>query len=70
MECPILCYPNPKQGYILYTDTSGIGWSGILTEEYKDEKGRVKNHPVYYVSGQLHGGQLNWAALMKEAYAI
>ena len=31
MEYPILRYPNPTQGYILYTDASGIGWSGVLT---------------------------------------
>ena len=31
MEYPILRYPDPKQGYILYTDASGIGWLGVLT---------------------------------------
>ena len=70
MEYPILRYPDPKQGYTLYTDTSGIGWSGVLMQEYKDEKGKIKNHPICYVSGQFRGSQLNWAALMKEAYAI
>ena len=28
------------------------------------------NHPVAYVSGMFRGSQLNWAAMMKEAYAI
>ena len=70
MEYPILRYPNPKQGYILYTDASGIGWSGVLTQEHLDEKGKSKNHPICYVSGQFRGSQLNWAALTKEAYAI
>ena len=70
MEYPILRYPNPTQGYILYTDASGIGWSGVLTQEHLDEKGKVKNHPICYVSGQFRGSQLNWAALTKEAYAI
>ena len=70
MEYPILRYPNPKQGYILYTDASGIGWSGVLTQEHLDEKGKRKNHPICYVSGQFRGSQLNWAALTKEAYAI
>ena len=70
MEYPILRYPNPTQGYILYTDASGIGWSGVLTQKYLDEKGKAKNHPICYVSGQLRGNQLNWAALTKEAYAI
>ena len=70
MEYPILRYPNPTQGYILYTDASGIGWSGVLTQEHMDEKGKVKNHPICYVIGQFRGSQLNWAALTKEAYAI
>ena len=70
MEYPILRYPDPKQGYILYTDASGIGWSGVLTQEHLDEKGKGKNHPICYVSGQFRGSQLNWAALTKEAYAI
>ena len=39
MEYPILRYPDPKQGYILYTDASGIGWSGVLKQEHLDEKG-------------------------------
>ena len=52
MEYPILRYPDPKQGYILYTDASGIGWSGVLTQEHLDEKGKGKNHPICYVSGQ------------------
>ena len=70
MEYPILRYPNPAQGYILYTDASRIGWSGVLTQEHIDEKGKVKNHPICYVSGQFRGSQLNWAALTKEAYVI
>ena len=70
MQYPILRYPDPKKGYTVFTDASGIGWSGVLTQEYEDEKGRVKNHPICYVSGQFRGSQLNWAALTKEAYAI
>ena len=70
MEYPILRYPDPKQGYILYTDASGIGWSGVLTQEHLDERGEAKNHPICYVSGQFRGSQLNWVALTKEAYAI
>ena len=54
----------------MYTDASGIGWSGVLRQEEPDEKGRIKSHPICYVSGQFRGSQLNWAALMKEAYAI
>ena len=70
MQYPILRYPDPKRGYTVFTDASGIGWSGVLTQEYPDEKGRIKAHPICYVSGQFRGSQLNWAALTKEAYAI
>ena len=70
MEYPILRYPDPRQGYILYTDASGIGWSGVLTQEHLDDRGKAKNHPICYMSGQFRGSQLNWAALTKEAYAI
>ena len=70
MEYPILRYLNPTQGYILFTDASGIGCSGVLTQEHLDEKGKAKNHPICYVSGQFRGSQLNWATLTKEAYAI
>ena len=70
VEYPILRYPNPTQGYILYTEASGIGQSGVLTQEHLDEKGKAKNHPICYISGQFRGSQLNWAALTKEAYAI
>ena len=70
MEYPILRYPDPKKGYTVFTDASGIGWLGVLTQEYADKKGRLKNHPICYVSGQFRGSQLNWAALTKEAYAI
>ena len=42
----------------------------MLTQEHLDEKGKAKNHPICYISGQFRGSQLNWAALMKDAYAI
>ena len=70
MEYPILRYPDPTQVYMLYTDASGIGWSGVLTQEHLDEKGKGKNHPICYISGQFRGSQFNWAALTNETYAI
>ena len=70
MKHPILRYPDPQKAYTLFTDASGIGWSGVLTQEHADDTGKSKLHPVCYVSGQFKGSQLNWAALTKEAYAI
>ena len=66
----ILRYPDPGHLYTLYTDASGIGWAGVLTQEFEDDKGKKKQHPICYVSGQFRGSQQNWAALTKEAYAI
>ena len=70
MQHPILRYPDPSHGYTLFMDTSGIGWAGVLTQEFEDNKGKKKQHPICYVSGQFRGSQQNWAALTKEAYAI
>ena len=70
MQHPILRYPDPSQLYTLFTDASGIGWAGVLTQEFEDDKGKKKQHPICYVSGQFRGSQQNWAALTKEAYAI
>ena len=35
-----------------------------------DGKSTTTDHPVAFVSGLFRGSQLNWAALMKEAFAI
>ena len=40
MQHPILRYPDPGHGYILFTDASGIGWAGVLTQEFEDDKGK------------------------------
>ena len=34
LEEPILKYPDPEKGYILYTDASKYAWAGVLTQEY------------------------------------
>ena len=70
MEHPILQYPDPNHGYTLFTDASGIGWAGPLTQEFEDNKGKKKHHPICHVIGQFRGSQQNWAALNKEAYTI
>ena len=70
MEHPILKYPDPECGYTLFTDASGIGWVGVLTQEFEDNRGKKKHHPISYISGHFRGSQQNWAALMKEVYAI
>ena len=70
---PVLKYPNPDQPYVLYTDASKYAWAGVLTQAHTHVVDGVEkeiHHPVTYVSGPFRGPQINWAALVKEAYAI
>ena len=70
---PILKYADTSKPYTLYTDASKVGWAGVLTQSHTtviDGKSTTTNHPVTFVSGLFGGSQLNWATLMKEAFAI
>ena len=70
---PVLKYPNPDHPYVLYTDASKYAWAGVLTQAHTHVVDGVEkeiHHPVTYVSGLFRGPQINWAALVKEAYAI
>ena len=52
---------------------SKYGWASVLTQEHTsvvDSKEVMPHHPVSFVSGMFQGSQLNWAAMVKEAYAI
>ena len=72
-SAPILKYPDTSKLYMLYTDASKYGWTGVLTQSHTltvDGKTITMYHPVSYVSGLFHGSQLNWAALTKELCAI
>ena len=64
-QAPILRFPDPQASYTLYTDASKYAYAGILTQHNNGT-----DHPITYISGLLHGSQLNWATLTKEAYAI
>ena len=73
LEEPVLKYPNPDRPYVLYTDASKYTWAGVLTQAYRHTVDGVEkeiHHPITYVSGLFRGPQINWAALVKEAYAI
>ena len=70
---PVLKYADTSKPYTLYTDASKYGWAGVLTQPHEmtiDGKSTTTDHPVAFVSGLFRGSQLNWAALMKEAFAI
>ena len=70
---PILKYADRSKPYTLYTDARKYGWAGVLTQSHAtviDGQSVATDHPVTFVSGLLRGSQVNWAALMKEAFAI
>ena len=70
---PVLKYTDTSKLYTLYTDASKFGWAGVLTQPHTmtiDGKSTTTDHQVAFVSGLFRGSQLNWAALMKEAFAI
>ena len=70
---PILKYADTSKPYTLYTDASKFGWAGVLTQSHTtviNGKSTTTDHPVTFVSGLFRGSQLNWATLMKEAFAI
>ena len=70
---PVLKYADTSKPYTLYTDASKFGWAGVLTQSHTtviDGKSTTTDHPATFVSGLFRGSQLNWAALMKEAFAI
>ena len=70
---PILKYADTSKPYTFYTDASKYGWAGVLMQSHAtviDGKSVTTDHPVTFVSGLFRGSQLNWAELMKEAYAV
>ena len=70
---PVLKYADTSRPYSLYTDASKFSWAGVLTQSHTiviDGKSTTTDHPVAFVSGLFRGSQLNWATLMKEAFAI
>ena len=70
---PVLKYADTSKPYTLYTDASKFGWAGVLTQSHTtvvDGKSTTTYHTVAFVNGLFRGSQLNWATLMKEAFAI
>ena len=68
-----MTYPDSNLPYVLFTDASKYAWACVLTQEkthVMEEKEVKILHPITYMSGLFRGSQINWACLMKEAYAI
>ena len=69
-EASILKYPNPHKRYIVFTDASDQAAAAVLTQEYSDENGEVKEMSIAYLSAQFSDTQFKWSTIVKEGYAI
>ena len=67
---PILKYPDPKKRYVDFTDASDQAAAAVLTQEYADNDGEVKEMPIAYLSAQFSDTQFKWSTVVKEGYAI
>ena len=69
-ESPILKYPDPHKRYVMFTDASDQATAAVLTQEYTDDDGQMKEMPVAYLSAQFNDTQFKWSTVVKEGYAI
>ena len=67
-EAPILKYPDPQKGYVVFTDASDQ--AAVLTQENPDADGKVREMPIAYLSAQFSDTQFKWSTVVKEGYAI
>ena len=69
-EGPILKYCDPSKGYVVFTDASDQAAAAVLTQEYPDEDGRIKEMPVAYLSAHFSDTWFKWSTVIKEGYTI
>ena len=64
-EAPILKDPNPHKRYVVFTDASDQAAGAVLTDEYSDENGEVKEMHIAYLSAQFSDTQFKWSTTVK-----
>ena len=62
---PILKYPDPHKRYVVFTDASDQAAAAVLTQEYTDGYGQMKEMPVAYLSAQFSDTQFKWSTVSK-----
>ena len=67
---PILKYPDPNKHYAVFTDASDQATAAVLTQEYLDDNGQMKEMPIAYLSAQFSDTQFKWSTVVKEGFAI
>ena len=63
-ESPILKYPDPHKRYVVFTDASDQVAAAVLTEEYTDDDGQIKEMAVAYLSAQFNDTQFKWSTVV------
>ena len=72
-KSPILKYPDPHKRYVVFTDASDQAVAAVLTQEYIDDDGQMRERPVADLSAQFNDTQFKWSTVVKEGaiyYAI
>ena len=69
-EVPILKYPNLHKRYVVFTDASDQTAAAVLTQEYSNENGEVKEMSIACLLAQFSNTQFTWSTTVKEDYAI
>jgi hypothetical protein len=64
-----LCPPEPRSLLLLYVSSSNSAVSAVLVQE-KEEKGKLKQIPVYFASEALSGSKIFYSEIEKIAYAV
>ena len=69
-QSPILKYPDPNKCYVVFNDASNQVAAAVLTQEYLDDNGQMKDMPIAYLSAQFSDSQFKWSTVVKEGFAI
>ena len=65
----LVIVPDPEAPLLLYVVASDHVVNGVLIQE-KQEKSKVIQQPIYYISEALSGAKLNYTEIEKIAYAV
>jgi hypothetical protein len=64
-NCPALFFPISDGEVVVMTDASDFGIGAYIFQRVDGQE-----RPIIFLSKALHGAQLNWSTIEKEAYAI
>ena len=66
VEAPVLVFPNFGRGFVLETDTSGLGLGAVLAQEQEDATTR----PIAYASRTLQQHEKNYGSTELEGLGV